>query len=288
MLRSRAIWIAATVVFAVAVACIALLARGDERVGVSGGAHGFQDVAPDRPARKPPRRERRLTDAQAVERVRRITPWIHRGYTREKLIALTFDDGPGPMTPRLHAELRRLRVPATFFQVAQMVQRFPDAARRSARRPFAAGSHTVGHPHLTDLGTAAQRSEIGGGADAIEQSSGEYPRMFRAPYGYWNTTTFRVLKQRRELMVFWSISSRDWKLLDEDAIADRVIRRAHPGAIVLMHDFGGITREPTLRAVPRIVRALRRRGYRFVTVPEMLRQAPPRRRLPRPPAPYPL
>lgn len=231
---------------------------------------------------------KRLSDAQAIERVRRVTPWVSRGQTRKKLIALTFDDGPGPMTPALQAELHRLRVPATFFQVAQLVDSHPDAARAGHRRPFATGSHTVSHARLTRLSPESQRSEIAGGADAIKRNSGAYPRLFRPPYGAWNDATVATLKRRRALMVFWSISSRDWRLPNDHAIAQRVIRQAHPGAIVLMHDFGGLTREPTLRAVPRIVRALRRKGYRFVTVPEMLRQAPPLRSLPRPPSPYPL
>jgi peptidoglycan-N-acetylglucosamine deacetylase len=89
------------------------------------------------------------------------------------------------------------------------------------------------------------------------------------------------------LMVLWSVTSRDWTAPGEDAIVAKVIREVRPGGIVLLHDFGGLTREPTLRAVPRIVRALRHKGYRFVTVPEMMRKAPPRHRPPRPAAPYP-
>jgi peptidoglycan/xylan/chitin deacetylase (PgdA/CDA1 family) len=84
-------------------------------------------------------------------------------------------------------------------------------------------------------------------------------------------------------MVLWSISSRDWTLPGTRQIAHRILTQAQPGAIVLMHDAGGVTRSQTIAAVPKIVHTLRRRGYRFVTVPQMMRIAPPPRspRLPK-------
>lgn len=294
MFRSRTSrLLAAAVVLCAAVLVVVLLSGGSDEDGErkDAAAPTRDTAARARPEAPPARRKRprprRLTDAQAIERVRKVTPWVTEGDTRRKLVALTFDDGPGPITPTLLAELRRLRVRATFFQVAQMVHRFPDVARREDGGPFASGSHTSSHARLTTLGPAGQRAEIAGGADALDQNSGEYPRLFRPPYGAWDEGTIRELRRKRMLMVLWSVTSRDWKSPGTPAIADRVIRQVRPGAIVLLHDFGGLTREPTLRALPRIVRALRRKGYRFVTVPEMLRLAPPRARPPRPASPYP-
>lgn len=267
---------------------------------LSGGSSDDARPAAPRPLAQPepdraePRRakrrepKRRLTDAQAVERVRRMTWYVSKGSRRGRLVALTFDDGPGPITPALTAELRRLRVPATFFQVADPVYSNPVVARAAQRRPFAVGSHTISHPYLDRMPLEAQAREIAGGAAAIEANGGDYPKLFRPPYGHWNDETIRAARRNRMLSVFWSVSSRDWLISDPDTLADRVISRVQPGAIVLMHDFGGVTREPTLQAVPKIVRALRRKGYRFVTVPRLLRDAPPKRRPPRPPSPYPL
>jgi peptidoglycan/xylan/chitin deacetylase (PgdA/CDA1 family) len=180
-----------------------------------------------------------------------------------------------------------MHVPATFFQVAQAVNERPDVARREHQGPFAVGSHTASHAHLPAIGVPGQRREITGGAKTVDQNAGSYPRMFRPPYGEWNQQTIEELKRHRMLMVLWSVTSRDWTAPGEGAIVDKVIREVRPGGIVLLHDFGGLTREPTLHAVPRIVRALRRKGYRFVTVPDMMRMAPPRHRPPRPAAPYP-
>jgi peptidoglycan/xylan/chitin deacetylase (PgdA/CDA1 family) len=281
LIRSRK-WVLAAAVLAVAAAVVLAFSGTEERRRAATTAYEAPKPQPDRPAK------RRLTEAEAVERVRRKTWYVSRGSRRGRRVALTFDDGPGPMTPALMAELRRLRVPATFFQVGGMVQSSPALARSALDRPFALGSHTRSHPYLDRLPPASQEREIRDGATAVQAASGRHPRLFRPPYGHWNDHTVRAVKRARMLAVFWSVSSRDWLISDPDVLARRVVRLVRPGGIVLMHDFGGVTREPTLRAVPIIVRELRRRGYRFVTVPRLLRDAPPTRRPPRPPMPYPL
>lgn len=236
---------------------------------------------------KPPKPTRPLSDAAAIERVRRRSPWLVRGSSKGRLIALTFDDGPGPITASLLAELKRLGVPATFFQVGQQAQGNPSLAREESARPFAFGSHTTSHARLSELGPDAQRREIVGGAATVGGATGHRPRLFRPPYGAYDDATLRVLRRERALMVLWTYSAYDWKHPDADYIARRVLRLARPGAIVLMHDAGGVTRVPTLQALPRIVHGLRRKGYRLVTVPRLLRDAPPEHRSPRPRSPYP-
>ena len=247
--------------------------------------HRATPPAPQRD--RPIRPRRRLTEAQAIQRVRRRMPYVTRGGRRGRMIALTFDDGPGPLTPAFLAELRRLRAPATFFQLGGQVQSNPALALAEHGRPFAVGSHTISHARLTTLDAAAQQAEIAGGADAIEANSGRRPRLFRPPYGAWDAATLAAARRDRALVVFWTHSIYDWKLLDADRITRRALRLAEPGAILLLHDAGGSTRQPTLEALPRVVRGLRRRGYRLVTVPRLLRDAPPERRPPRPPSPYP-
>ena len=222
-----------------------------------------------------------------VERVRRRTPWVTRGGRGGRLIALTFDDGPAAITPALLAELRRLRAPATFFPIGSDALSRPDLTRAVARPPYAVGSHTSTHARLTTLGLGAQQQQILGGRRSVARTVGGGPRMFRPPYGAYDDSTLRILRAERTLMVLWTFSAYDWKHPDADYITRRVLRLARPGAIVLMHDGGGTTRAPTLRAVPRMVRGLRRRGYRLVTVPRLLRDAPPERRPPRPRSPYP-
>ena len=285
MVRSRPRPNAATLLgIALAITVVASLVAGARRHERAGSA---AHSASARPATAARRRPGRPTDDQVIERVRRITPWVTQGHTRRKLVALTFDDGPGPLTPAFLRELRKLHAPATFFQVAQSVNAHPGTARREHAAPFAVGTHTATHAHLPQIGAGGQRREVAGGARVVDENARSYPRMFRPPYGEWNSETLAELRRHRMLMVLWTLTTRDWAGLSTGAIVASVIHGVRPGAIVLMHDFGGLTREPTLHALPRIVHALRRKGYRFVTVPEMLRLAPPRRRPPRPPAPYP-
>ena len=250
-------------------------------------AHPGGSDPPDRPGRPRRRPARRLSEAEAIERVRRMTPWVTRGSRRGRLIALTFDDGPAAITPALLAELRRLKAPATFFPIGSDALSSPDLTRAEARPPFAIGSHTATHARLTTLSPGAHARQVLGGRRSIARSAGGGPRLFRPPYGAYDDRTLRILREERTLMVLWTFSAYDWKHPDTDYIERRVLRLARPGAIVLMHDGGGSTRVPTLRAVPGIVTGLRRRGYRLVTVPRLLRDAPPERRPPRPRSPYP-
>jgi peptidoglycan/xylan/chitin deacetylase (PgdA/CDA1 family) len=227
-------------------------------------------------------RSRRPRDARAIRRVLSYTPYVSSGGRRGRLIALTFDDGPGPYTRRIVRTLRRMRVRATFFQVGQMVSRYPRVARL-VRRRFVVAGHTLSHPPLARLRWRAQRAEMAAGAARTHA----IPGLFRPPYASFDRATLGLLRRQRVLMVLWSVDSLDYELPGRDVIVRRVVRAAHPGAIVLMHDAGG-PRGQTAAALPAIVRQLRRRGYRFVTVPELLRKAPPpkRQKLPRGAGPH--
>jgi peptidoglycan/xylan/chitin deacetylase (PgdA/CDA1 family) len=303
-------WIVAVVVAAVVFAALAIAFGGDSddgsrdransaandptsardgsaRRSTPRGGLGGSSTQPRPPRPRPERPQGQITEAQAIQRVRRLTPWVTRGGTRGRLIALTFDDGPGPITPALLAELRRLEAPATFFPTGTDALSNPDLARRVVERPFAIGSHTATHRRLSRLDRSAQFQQVFGGERSVARTTGVRPHLFRPPYGDYDDTTLRILREDRTLMVLWTYSAYDWKHPDADYITRRVLRLARPGAIVLMHDGGGGTRVPTLQAIPRVVQGLRRRGYRLVTVPGLLRDAPPERRPPRPRSPYP-
>ena len=286
MLRSpRSRWLSLAVV-AAAVFAVFVLAFG-------GSSDEEDDAGPPRRMAAPPAltirppKPRPISDAEAIERARRISPWLLRGGTKGRMIALTFDDGPGPITPALLAELRRLKAPATFFPTGSEAASSPDLTQITARPPFTIGTHTATHARLTELGVAGQDQQILGGRRLVARTVGGPPRMMRPPYGAFDDRTLAILREERTLMVLWTFSAYDWKRPDADYIARRVLRLASPGAIVLMHDGGGSTRVPTLQALPRIVNGLRRKGYRLVTVPRLLRDAPPERRPDRPRSPYP-
>jgi peptidoglycan/xylan/chitin deacetylase (PgdA/CDA1 family) len=209
-----------------------------------------------------------LPHRPAVDRVLARMAWVARGGTARREVALTFDDGPGPFTAPVIDALQRLHAPATFFTL-----RGP----RDYGGRFAGGDHSRTHARLDRLPAARQREEIG------------RARLFRPPYGTFDKATLRILRHRHELMVLWDVDSEDYAGLGAQAIAARVVRLARPGSIVLLHDGGG-DRSQTLAAIPAIVRGLRARHLRPVTVPRLLRDAPPPRHQvkpwpPRPEAP---
>lgn len=208
-------------------------------------------------------------------------PYVAMGGRRRREVALTFDDGPGPYTLRLLRVLKRRHVPATFFQVGFMVQYFPGAERAlRADRATVLGNHTESHPRLAGTSAAFQAAQVDGALAAQRAAGVPRDTLFRPPYGLDDATTRAVLRARGLLTVLWSIDSHDYLRPGTSTIVARVLDQARPGSIVLMHDAGG-DRTQTIAALPAIVTSLRRRGYRLVTVPQLLRDNPPPPRQPR-------
>jgi peptidoglycan-N-acetylglucosamine deacetylase len=222
-------------------------------------------TAPRAPAPRPVQRR----EEQAIDRAIATVPYLVHGGEGRRDVALTFDDGPGPYTPRLLQLLRAEHAPATFFWVGKSVRDFRAAAAEEVREGFAIGDHTETHPHMAVLPAPLQRLQIE--VEAARQGSLGLPapRLFRPPYRSFSPATLSVLRPLRMLMALWSVDSQDYRRPGRDAIVRRVLAGARPGAIVLLHDAGG-DRSQTLAAVPEIVRGLRQRGYRLTTVPELL------------------
>lgn len=196
------------------------------------------------------------------------------GGGRGDAVALTFDDGPGPYTDALLSALQRLRVPATFFAVGYQLPDFGPQLRREIDLGMTVGDHTAGHRDLALLSARDQRSQIVDDAVALRSYGAPYPRLFRPPYGAYDATTFALLGRQRMLAVLWSVDSEDYTKPGVEAIVRNVLSAVRPGSIVLMHDGGG-DRSETVAAVPKIVVALRRQGYAFASVPELLLENPP-------------
>ncbi|HYV16216.1 MAG TPA: polysaccharide deacetylase family protein [Conexibacter sp.] len=218
--------------------------------------------------------EERARESTAIDRALARTPFVRLAGAQHRLIALTFDDGPGPDTGRLIDALRRLRVPGTFFVVGYQLPEFAATLRREIDLGLPIGDHTLDHANLRQLRATGQRREIAGMAQTLSGYGTPTPRLFRPPYGAYDRTTFKLLQRRRMLAVLWSIDSEDYTKPGRAAIVRNVVGNAQPGAIVLMHDGGG-DRSETIAALGPIVRALRARGYRFVTVPRLLLENPP-------------
>lgn len=219
--------------------------------------------------------ERSPAEDRAIDRVLGYAPFLTSGGGRKREIALTFDDGPGPYTPKVLAVLRRMHVNATFFEVGFMERWFHDATTRALQDGNAIGDHTESHAKLALLGRPAQRQQIVSQSEWLHKLGAPRPRLFRPPFGSFDDHTFTVLHNNgRMLMVLWSVDSQDYRRPGVSVIVQRVIKGAKPGAIVLLHDAGGV-RSQTVAALPRIIRKLRKRNFRLVTVPQLLIDDPP-------------
>lgn len=187
--------------------------------------------------------------------------------TRERVVALTFDDGPHPeVTPRLLDLLRDLGVRATFFVIGRQAARHPEILRRMAAEGHTVGNHTQEHSYLFwALPPARVGREISLAQRAIESASGAACRHFRAPVGLKSPFQGPALRRAGLQQVSWELRFVDHARADPARLARRLRRRLRPGSVVLLHD--GRDRDPAgnpavLEALPGLLSALRSLGYR--------------------------
>jgi peptidoglycan/xylan/chitin deacetylase (PgdA/CDA1 family) len=209
----------------------------------------------------------------AINRTLAYTPWVRIAGAQHREIALTFDDGPGPYTPQILSILERDHIPATFFEVGIEERYFNAWTAAIVAQGDVIGDHTESHPPMSKLRIGQQRAQLLDQARAVERYGARFPRLFRPPDGLWNSATLALLHRYRMLMVLWTVDTSDYRRPGVDAIVQRALRGAKPGAIILLHDAGG-DRAETVAALPRIIAGLRRRHYQLVTVPRLLLDNP--------------
>jgi peptidoglycan/xylan/chitin deacetylase (PgdA/CDA1 family) len=191
--------------------------------------------------------------------------------TRQHVVALTFDGGgDAAAATRIMTTLRRNRVPATFFLTGHFVRTYPAIARAIGRR-FVVGNHTIDHADLTRLSSAAVTREIAGAAIQIRRATGRdtHP-LFRFPYGARDARTLAICHRLGYVSVRWTTDTLGWMGSSFQTAAGavkRVVATLVPGDIVLMH-LGSARDGSTIdaHALPAVIRAVRARGYRFVTL----------------------
>ena len=188
---------------------------------------------------------------------------------KEKVIALTFDDGPWPRTTEQVLDiLKQNDIKATFFWIGRNVKNFPEIATLVVDGGHVIGNHTWHHWYKQmDAATAAH--EIEDTADQIYETVGVRTELFRPPGGFLKNGPAGYAEKRKYAVMMWSADSRDWHFESPQVLIRNVLKEAQPGGIVLMHDGGG-NRSKTVKALPQIISDLRKRGYKFVTIPELL------------------
>jgi len=178
-------------------------------------------------------------------------------------IALSFDDGPGPYTEAFLDVLRKKHVHGTFFEIGQEVAGRAGVMRRILREGHEIGNHTTHHGFYPGYWDMAATNAL------IRSATHFEPCLFRPPGGAVNSAVVAAAGAAGMTTALWDVDPSDWSNPGAAAVYSRVVSAARPGSIVVMHDGGG-NRSGTLAALPRIIETLRRRGYRFATVSELL------------------
>jgi peptidoglycan/xylan/chitin deacetylase (PgdA/CDA1 family) len=199
---------------------------------------------------------------------------IFNGSRNQREVALTFDDGPWPSPPtsQFLDVLERNHAVATFFEIGEQIRPY-DPGGALERRMLAdgdmIGNHTWTHPDMRQLSYSSQRQQLEETTAAIKAASGFTPCFWRPPYGAFNSGVVSLARSLGMITVNWDVDTQDYTLPGTATIYSRAVSGARNGSIILQH-FGGGPRYETLAAVPQEISTLRKRGYRFVTIAELL------------------
>ncbi len=215
-----------------------------------------------------------MQGAAAVRQTEPINRWrgnqlvsLWRGDPARREIALTFDDGPHPAyTARLLDLLRGLHVHATFFLVGKKVDQAPEMVARIASEGHEVGNHTYHHINLDRLPDALIVNEIRLGNEAVKRACGVEPTCFRPPGGHHGEAVMRAAARLNMRTILWTDDPADFAKPGPEVIEGRVCQNVGAGSDILLHD--GI--EQTLQVLPDMVARLRRDGYHFVTISQMV------------------
>lgn len=196
--------------------------------------------------------------------------------TSQKIVALTFDDGPyPPYTGQVLDILREEGVPATFFVIGRNAEKYPDLVRRMVAEGHQVGNHTYNHVDLLKADRATIADEVDRTNRVIASITGAPAKVVRPPHGFRDAVVLEVMAERGLKVVEWSVLSRDWTNPGVETIARRTLAKVKSGAVILLHDGDGVAaaapRAQTVEAARRIIRDLKARGFKFVTVDEILK-----------------
>ncbi|MEI8340042.1 MAG: polysaccharide deacetylase family protein [Verrucomicrobiota bacterium] len=189
-------------------------------------------------------------------------------YVDGPYIAMTFDDGPDPkLTPKLLDLLKAKGIKATFFVVGQNASEYPDVLKRAVAEGHEIGNHSWSHPNFGKMSDGGVSNELQKTQDAITQATGIKPKLLRPPYG-------SITKHEREWIhdkfgykiILWDVDPLDWKYRNSTHVENEILKQTRKGSIILSHDIHATTVE----AMPATFDALLAKGYKFVTVSELL------------------
>jgi peptidoglycan/xylan/chitin deacetylase (PgdA/CDA1 family) len=188
----------------------------------------------------------------------------------QKLVALSFDDGPDPdVTPYVLEILRREHVPGTFFEVGKRVDRYPNIARQVVREGNTVGNHSYSHPDFSKLSIGEQKLEVKEAQEAIHRATGVYPNLFRFPEGAASVQAQDWLYQAGIMPTYWyePTDSEDWQGPGPARILATLKKHTVPGAVILLHDYPvAANGKNQLSFLPAYINWARNHGYTFARI----------------------
>ena len=183
-----------------------------------------------------------------------------------RIMALTFDDGPSPLyTPALLEGLKERNIQATFFLLGQQAEEQPALVQAIAAEGHQIGNHTFHHAFLNQMSVEGAAEEIRRGKLALESILGRGEYWLRPPYGAVDP---EILRELAVPVICWSVDPRDWDCRDTDAVVGYIMKNASDGDIILLHDCYPTSVEAALEVIDR----LQAQGVEFLTVEQLLRQ----------------
>lgn len=190
----------------------------------------------------------------------------------DKMIALTFDDGPHPKyTKEILEILKENKAKATFFVIGKNAQAYPEIIKQIYSNGHEIGNHTYSHPQLKTISVDQFISEIQMTQNIVKEITGQTPTLFRPPGGYLNNEFVDVTEKLDCTSVLWSWrqDTRDWACPSSKTIIKTVLENINSGDIILFHDYNSKV-SPTPNALRIILPELKNKGYSFVTVTELM------------------
>ena len=201
------------------------------------------------------------------------TTVVQSGPKEEKIIAITFDDGPHPTyTSQILDLLKEYDAKATFFVLGMYAEKYPDLLKRQYQEGHEIGNHTFSHINVDKTSKEEIEKEFLKTQDIISSIIGTKPKIFRPPYGLYNKRVLEIASKNQCTIILWSTfqDSKDWSNPGVDKIITTTFSKIQNGDIILFHDYVYKEESHTVEALKTILPTLKKEGYQFVTISELL------------------
>ena len=189
----------------------------------------------------------------------------------DKVVALTFDDGPAPITREILDVLDKTEIKATFFVIGENIDQYPEILQEIHSRGHQIGNHTNTHPFTFLISKQSLAKEILITEEKIFEQTGLRPKIFRAPYALYPKHLIETTDMLNLEIISWDVDPEDWKMVNQDIIVNRIYKDTKPGSIILLHDGPPkLDRSNTLQSLKPLIKELKDQDYQFLTISELL------------------